>query len=212
MQGAMMIWEYETVRESVNLIPEDDLIHDAQNGNVEAFNQLVLSYQDRVFSIALRILGDGDLAEDITQDTFLAAYRSLSRFRGGSFRAWLYRIATNACYDEVRKHKRHPMLSLEEKEDEYDMPLIQDASQISGILPEHEYEQLELERVIQQAIHHLDVDQRAVVVLVDLQDMDYQEVAQILGVPLGTVKSRLSRARVQLRNLLSAWMQAKDIP
>ncbi len=181
------------------------LVSATQRGDLEAFNQLVLSYQYRVFSLASRIVGDDDLAEDITQMTFLAAYRNISRFRNGSFRSWLFKIATNACLDEIRRQKRHPNQSLEYEEDReekifpiYDMP-------IPNPLPEKEYEQRELDQAIQQALSQLDAGRRAVVVLVDLQEFDYQEAAHILGVPIGTVKSRLGRARLQLRQLLNAF-------
>ncbi len=129
MQDARIKCQYETLRESATGLPEADLIKDAQKGDLEAYNHLVISYQDRVFSLSVSILGDDDLAEDITQETFLSAYRSLTRFRGGSFRSWLYRIATNACYDEIRKRQRHPMLSLEEGEDADEIPLLPDDPQ-----------------------------------------------------------------------------------
>lgn len=197
-----MIRQYETIRDSATGFPEADLIKHAQNGEMEAFNRLVISYQDRVFSLSLRILGDEDSAEDITQDTFLSAYHSLPRFRGGSFRSWLYRIATNACLDEIRKRKRRPVMSFEEGEEALDDSSLPHDFQGSDNLPEKEYERHELEQAIQYALNLLDGNQRAVVVLVDLNGLDYLEAAQILGVPLGTVKSRLARARLQLRHLL----------
>lgn len=199
-----VIWQYETIRDSATSSPEDALIKDAQKGDLEAFNQLVISYQDRVFSLSLRILGDEDTAEDITQDAFLAAYHSLPRFRGGSFRGWLYRIATNACLDEIRRRKRRPMMSLDEGEEANENSLLPYDYQGFSILPEKEYERYEIEQAVQKALNQLGGDQRAVVVLVDLNDLDYLEAAQILGVPLGTVKSRLARARLQLHHLLSA--------
>lgn len=180
------------------------LISSAQKGDLESFNQIVLLYQDKIFSLARRILGDEDLAEDVTQNTFLAAYRGLPRFRNGSFRGWLYRIATNACYDELRWQKKYPQLSLEYEDDAEEIPMPHYDFPGANLLPEQEYERRELEQVIQKALDQLDADQRTVVTLVDLQDFDYQEAAQILGVPLGTVKSRLARARVRLRYLLSS--------
>ncbi len=200
-----MITNYTTLQGNPIRLREADLISATQRGDLEAFNQLVLFYQDRVFSLASRILGDDDLAEDISQMTFLAAHRNGSGFRGGSFYSWLLKIATNACLDELRRRKRHPNLSLEYEEDReeklfpmYDLP-------IPSYLPEKEYEQRELDQAIQQALNQLDADRRAVVVVVDLQDFDYQEAAHILGVPVGTVKSRLGRARLQLREHLKAF-------
>jgi len=196
------IVKYPTIREYRISLTEADLVRAAQKGDLEAFNQLVLLYQDRVFALVLRILGDEDTAEDITQNTFLAAYRSLPGFRNGSFRSWLYRIGTNACYDELRRRKRQPVSSLGYKDEEEEGLLSLDDLPGSRTLPEKEYERHELEQAIQQALNRLDVDQRAAVVLVDLQGFDYTEAAQVLGIPIGTVKSRLARARLRLRHLL----------
>ncbi len=199
-----MIWQSEMVLKSAAGLSEAGLIEAAQRGDLEAFNQLVITYQDQVFSLSRGMSGDDDLAEDITQETFLAAYRSLPRFRGGSFRGWLFRIAANACVDEFRKRRRHPVLSLEDREEAMEGSLLPSDFPGSGISPEKAYEQHEFEQGIQQAIDQLDMDQRAVVVLVDLQEVDYVAAARILGIPLGTLKSRLARARVQLRHLLKA--------
>lgn len=205
MENTMVTTNYVASRESLTGSNEADLVWAAQKGDLEAFNQIVLLYQDRIYALALRILGDEDSAEDITQNTFLTAYRSLPRFRNGSFSSWLYRIATNACYDEIRRRKRHPLLSLEyEDESEEGLLPFYDLSD-ANILPEKEFERHELEQTVQQALNRLDADQRAVVVLVDLQEFDYQEAAQILGVPLGTVKSRLARARLRLSHLLGTF-------
>ena len=180
---------------------EADLVTVAQQGNLEAFNQLVLLHQDKIYGLALRILGDEASAEDITQNTFLSAFRSLPGFRNGSFRSWLYRIASNACYDELRRRKSHPLQPLEYEDGEEPSHLSNFSD--SRSMPEKELERRELGQVVQQALNRLAADQRAVVVLVDLLDFDYQEAAQTLSVPIGTVKSRLARARLQLRNLLS---------
>jgi RNA polymerase sigma factor (sigma-70 family) len=204
-----MFTNYAVTREDSISLNEADLVSAGQKGDLEAFNQIVLIYQDRIFTLAMQILGDDDSAEDATQNTFLAAYRSLPGFRKESFRAWLYRIATNTCYDELRRRKSHPLQSLEYEDEgeerlnpHYDWP-------DSGASPEKEYERRELEQVLRDALSWLDTDQRAVVVLIDLQDFGYQEAAQILGVPIGTVKSRLARARVQLRHRLSAFGDVK---
>jgi RNA polymerase sigma factor (sigma-70 family) len=184
------------------------LISASREGDLDAFNQLVLHYQAMIYNLAQRILGDPDSADDITQDTFLTAYLNLSRFRNGSFRSWLYRIATNACYDVHRQHKRHPVLSIEKEilEEQEFLPLFDVHG--SSLMPEVEFDRHELGQVIQKALNQLDVDQRTVVVLIDLQDFDYQEAAQILGIPVGTVKSRLARARMILRHLLSTFLHA----
>jgi RNA polymerase sigma factor (sigma-70 family) len=191
-------------RESVIDNKEAGLGRVAQKGDAEAFNQLVLSYQDRIFSLAVRILGDEDAADDVTQNTFLSAYLNLPRFRNGSFRSWLFRIATNLCYDVHRRRKRHPLLSIENNDlaEENILPL--DEFSAPSLIPEAAVEKAELERTVQHALNKLDEDQRTVVVMVDIQEFDYRETAQILGVPIGTVKSRLARARVRLTQLLSS--------
>jgi len=194
----MMVTRYATTLESSIGLNEADLVRVAQKGDIEAFNQLVRFYQDRIFSLAARILGDEDSAEDITQNTFLTAYLNLPRFRNGSFRSWIYRIATNACYDELRRHKRYPVLSLEHEGDAEERLLPLYDFQGQSILPEKEVERHELEQAIQLALSQLDVDRRAAVVLVDLQELTYQEAAQVLGIPVGTVKSRLARGRLEL--------------
>lgn len=182
---------------------ESDLVRVAQKGDSDAFNQLVLSYQDGIYNLAARILGDEDAAEDITQNTFLTAYLNLPRFRNGSFRAWLYRIATNLCYDVHRRNKRYTVLPIDDKDlaEEKLLPLYDFSG--SKILPETELERHELEQTVRYALDQLDPDQRTVVVLVDLQDFDYREASSILGIPIGTVKSRLARARMRLHQLLS---------
>ena len=199
-----LVTEYTTTWASLIGLNEIGLVLAAQKGDLEAFNQLVILYQDRIYNLALRILGDEYLTEDITQNTFLIAYRSLPGFRNGSFRSWLYRITVNACYDELRRRKKHPVLSLEDEDrtEERLLPLYDFPTPISS--PGEEYERLELEEVVQQALSWLDAGQRAVVVLVDLQGFDYIEAAQVLGIPIGTVKSRLARARLRLRHLLSS--------
>lgn len=199
----MMTTSYLVAQESSTSSNEASLIFNARHGDVDAFNQLVLSYQDRIYNLAARILGDVALAEDIAQNTFLTAYLNLSRFRNGSFRSWLYRIATNACYDVYRKKKRHTVLSIENIDfaEEKLTPL--DEYPISSTQPEKELERHELERIVQNALRQLEVDQRTIVVLVDQQGFDYQEAAQTLSIPVGTVKSRLARARQRLHQILS---------
>ncbi len=174
---------------------------------MQAFNLLVLTYQEQVFNLALRMLSDESLAEDATQETFLAAYRNLRKFRGGSFRAWLLRIVTNRCYDEIRRQKRQPIQTLEgadaDNGDDLDDPInIKD----SQALPEDVLVNRQLEKAVQNCIEQLSKENRAVVVLVDLHGMDYQAASDVVHVPLGTIKSRLARARLQLQDCLQgAW-------
>jgi RNA polymerase sigma-70 factor, ECF subfamily len=186
---------------------QEALIHDAQTGSLDAFNALVLHYQDSVFNTALRILGDEDLASDATQEAFLSAFRSITSFRGGSFKAWLMRTVTNACYDELRRQKRRPSVPLEpESEDgeEIDSPRWLADPNMS---PEQKAEADEVEHAIQHCLNNLPVEFKTVVIMADIQGMDYSEVAIAVHVPLGTIKSRLARARLRLRECLQGFSE-----
>ena len=205
-----MMTSLAAVKDSSAASDEADLILSARVGDVEAFNRLVLSYQGRVYNLAARILGDADAAEDITQNTFLTAYLNLPRFRNGSFRSWLYRIATNACYDLYRLHHCHPVMSIEALEVSEENLLPVDDFSSPAIVPEVELERREQARQVQHALSHLDLDQRSVVILVDQQEFDYKEAAQILQIPVGTVKSRLARARLRLRQMLSVTLDSSQ--
>lgn len=183
------------------------LIASAQKGDLDAFNRLVLEYQEQVYNLALRFLSDEDEAEDATQTAFINAYQNVKSFRGGSFRAWLLRIVTNHCLDELRRQKRKPSQPLEAydpgSDEEIEDPIwLKD----DNPLPEDQLAQKELDFVIQRCIENLPVDFRAVVLLVDVNGLDYQATSQAARVPVGTVRSRLARARRKLQDCLhSAW-------
>lgn len=179
-----------------------DLIQRALQGDLEAFNPLVLEYQTAAYNQALWILRDRAAAEDFTQEAFIQAFHSLNRFQGGSFRAWLLRIVANACLDELRRRKRRPSLSLTRTGD-YGEEIESEAwLRDPGASVEEIVEQADRRASLQRAINQLPEDYRQAVLLVDVLEMDYAEAAEILGVPLGTVKSRLARARLQLRKRL----------
>ena len=186
---------------------EPALIQSAQRGDLDAFNTLVLHYQDALFNTALRILGDDDLAADATQDAFLSAFQHLNSYRGGSFKAWLMRTVTNVCYDELRRKKRRPTTPLEPDSgdgDEMDSPRwLADPH----LTPEAQAEADELEHAIQHCLDALPIEFRSVVVLADLQGLDYAEVAAAIRAPLGTIKSRLARARLRLRACLQGFAE-----
>ena len=183
------------------------LIHAAQNGDLDAFNSLVLAYQDSVYNTALRILGDGELAADASQDAFLSAFRNITSFRGGSFRAWLLRTVTNACYDELRRRKRRPAVPLEPETGEGEELESPRWLADPALTPEQELEADELEHAIQHCLDALPTDFRTVVVLADIQGLDYSEVAVSIRAPLGTIKSRLARARLRLRECLRGFTE-----
>lgn len=183
---------------------ETALLRAAWKGDLEAFNRLVLAYQGLAYNVALRITGETRSAEDATQEAFISAFRSLRSFRGGSFRAWLLRIVTNACYDELRRQKRRPASSLE------DLPASEEGVDpggeatlaTAGSHPEEEAERSELRRAIERCLNELPADFKTLAVLIDIQGLDYREAAQAIGRPVGTVKSRLARARGRLRDCL----------
>ncbi|HMQ34292.1 MAG TPA: sigma-70 family RNA polymerase sigma factor [Chloroflexaceae bacterium] len=180
---------------------EQRLVEAGQRGDVEAFNQLVRLYEGRVYNLCYRMLGDADAAADVTQDTFISAYRNLNRFRGGMFRSWLFRIATNACYDALRARKRRPTVSLSAPSDlDDDAPAFDIAD--TGESPDERALRRELSAAIQRGIAQLPEDQRIVIILSDVQGLAYEEIAEVTSTNLGTVKSRLSRARARLRDIL----------
>lgn len=186
---------------------EQALITDAQNGSLDAFNTLVLHFQDVVFNTALRILGDEDQAADAAQEAFISAFKAIQSFRGGSFKAWLLRTVTNACYDELRRKKRRPTTPLEPETDdgeEMDSPRwLADPN----MTPDQAAEADELEHAIQHCLNNLPLEFKTVVVMADIEGLDYTEVAHTVRVPLGTVKSRLARARLRLQECLQGFAE-----
>lgn len=178
---------------------EKAAIRAAQKGDAQAFNRLVLIYQGLAYNVAYRMLGDEDSAADATQDAFLSAYRAIGQFRGGSFKAWLLRIVTNACYDQLRRQQRRPSTSLDDLIVDSDhSTLFEDERET----PEHHAMRQELAQEIQQGLRTLPVEQRVTLILSDIQGLSYEEIAAVTGTSLGTVKSRLSRGRARLRDYL----------
>jgi RNA polymerase sigma-70 factor (ECF subfamily) len=186
---------------------ESALISAARKGDLDSFNSLVLAYQELIYNQAFRVMGEISAADDATQEAFITAFRKLNTYRGGSFRAWLLRIVTNICYDELRRRKRYPTTQLEPLDDsgeEIETPMwIADPSES----PEESAERAELGRAIQRCIDDLPYEFKVVVSLVDIQGLDYAEVAEIVDTPLGTVKSRLARARSRLRQCLQGFWE-----
>jgi RNA polymerase sigma-70 factor, ECF subfamily len=181
---------------------EQILINKAKNGDLEAFNQLVLTYQEIVYRQACYWLKDLEKAADITQDVFVKAFQNLSSFRGGSFKAWLLRIMTNTALDELRRQKRHPMIPLnpyDNENEEIESPfwLIDHSAS-----PEEISEQRAMSRDVERALSRLPASYRLIINLIDIEGLDSKEAAQALGAPIGTIKSRLARARVMLRERL----------
>jgi len=182
---------------------ERRLVETAQRGDVESFNALVRLYEGRLYNLCYRMLGDADSAADAAQDAFLSAFRNLRSFRGGSFRSWILRIATNTCYDVLRARKRRPTTSLDIETDggEDSAPLqIADSAES----PDDFALRRELAAAIQHGLATLPEEQRIILILSDIQGLAYEEIADITDTNLGTVKSRLSRGRARLRDVLKA--------
>ena len=178
----------------------DALVTRAQGGDLTAFNALVLRFQDAVYSLTLRMLGDPASAEDVTQDAFIRAWQRFETFRGGSFRSWLFTIAANRARDELRRRGRRPSTSLDEARDDPNRADLDPPD--AGPTAHDLVEQAELRRALEAALRTLPDDWREIVVLADVQGLDYAEVAAVVGIPVGTVKSRLSRARGRLREVI----------
>ncbi|MGE5138215.1 MAG: sigma-70 family RNA polymerase sigma factor [Rudaea sp.] len=186
---------------SVHLTREEQLVRNAQNGDVWAFNELVRAYQSLAYHIAYRVLADGEVAADATQEAFILAYKHIGAFRGGSFKAWLLRIVTNSCYSQLRTKQRKPVVSLDsavEPDKQRGRLQARDES------PEDYAERRELNATIQQGLKTLPNDQRMTLVLSDIEGLSYKEIAVMTGTNMGTVKSRLARARALLRDYLLA--------
>lgn len=186
---------------------EQALILDALDGDLDSFNGLVLHYQDMAYNVAYRIMGEPGAADDATQEAFISAYQKLEQYRGGSFKAWLLRIVTNACYDELRRRQRQPITPL--KPEMNDGDVIEDPYWIEDQSPnlEESVEKEELQKAIQQCINELDQKFKTVLVLVDVEGLDYETTAEAVGIPLGTVKSRLARARERVQECLQGFWE-----
>jgi RNA polymerase sigma-70 factor (ECF subfamily) len=181
------------------------LVARSQKGDVGAFNMLVERYQSLAYALALRMLGDPDAAADVTQDAFFSAFRAIQAFRGASFRAWLLRIVSNACFDVFRARSRQPTSSLDEL---LDSETGGDAAAPATLVdsswdPERAVLRAEVIVAIHGALLQLPGDQRLAVILSDVQGLPYDEIARIMDSPLGTVKSRIARARGHLRTILA---------
>jgi RNA polymerase sigma-70 factor (ECF subfamily) len=178
----------------------DGLVARAREGDPQAFNALVARFQDGIYSLTLRMLGSSQPAEDATQETFIRAWRRIDTFRGGSFRSWLFTIAANQARDELRRRRRRPASSLDQARDDPDRADLDPPS--DDPTAQEEVERLEMRAALERALQTLPDDWREVVVLSDIHGMDYREVAEATGLALGTVKSRLSRARSRLRDVI----------
>ena len=182
---------------------ENELVRRAQNGDVAAFETLIEDYQKRIFSIAYRMIQHQEDAADLTQEVIVKIFKNLDKFKGDAkFSTWVYRIATNTCLDEIKKARRHTIYSLD-KEIETEEGSIAAQLPDTAPTPEEAAERKDLKKAIYAAIEELGKEHKQVIVLRDLHGLAYEEIADILQCSVGTVKSRISRARGNLKKLLA---------
>jgi RNA polymerase sigma-70 factor (ECF subfamily) len=177
---------------------EENLVSLASKGDLDAFNQLVLMYQNLAYHYAYVVLGDPAQAEDAAQDSFVRAFQHIAEFRGGSFRAWILKIVTNSAYDILRRSRRHPTQSLfpeDEHGDDIESPawLTDPKTSVEALVERADFS-IDLYRLVDK----LPEVYRTVLTLIDMYELDSAAAAQVLKVPIGTVKSRLARARFRL--------------
>ena len=180
---------------------ERELVSRARAGDTAAFEQLMLDSQDRVYTLCLRMTGDREDALDLAQETFFNAWRGLGSFQGNSsFSTWVYRLASNACIDFLRKRKRRQQGESPHSLDDEEAPLPEPADPRGS--PEEELERRELRRAVERGLQALPDHHRQVLVMRELSGMSYQEIGAVLDLDLGTVKSRIARARLALKKFL----------
>lgn len=183
---------------------ESKLIMRAIQGNLDAFNQLVVIYQTAVYNTAFRIMNDSEAADDIAQTAFISAWQHMGSFKGDSFKPWILRITINACYDEIRRLRRHPSTPLEpvseENEENEDAVWLTDPS----LQPDELSLQKDTMATVADCMGSLPEEYRIVLQLIDVHEFNYQDAADMINKPLGTIKSRLLRARLRMRSCLES--------
>jgi RNA polymerase sigma-70 factor, ECF subfamily len=194
--------ETQTTSDLITTGIEHTWIQAAQKGDMQAFNQLVLTYQESLYNWACYLVNDSDVAADLTQTVFITAYEKIKSFRNGSFRSWLFQIAKNRSIDIHRSHQRHHTVSLNQTIDDENEQEWIDQIEDEHLSPDEQIEHMEQAYAIQHLLQKLPEPYRSVLVLVDVNEMDYEEAARALNVPIGTIKSRLVRARLKMRESL----------
>lgn len=184
------------------MFTDEELVRLSQKGDINAFEQLISKYQQKIYNIAYRLMGNHHDANDLAQEALIKVYKSIGSFRlDASFSTWSYHIVTNVCRDELRKRSRHQASSLDEPISLYDGEINKEVADFT-FCPEDVYQQKESEEYIQKLINSLNPDYRIVVVLREIAGLSYEEIATELDLTLGTVKSRLNRARKYLKDMI----------
>lgn len=181
---------------------EQQLIIDARKGDVAAFEALIGEHQKRIFSIAFRMAGNPEDAADMAQEVLIKIFKNLGKFQGNSkFSTWVYRVATNTCLDELKKLRRHTAYSLDQELETEEGSVAAELAD-EAPTPEESAERRDLQRAVSEAIGMLSEDHKKAILLRDMQGFSYEEIANILQCSVGTVKSRINRARAQLKKIL----------
>lgn len=187
------------VKAVLSATEEADAIAAARRGDLAAFNRLVAAYEGLAYSVAYRTLQNSDSAADAVQDSFVKAYKAIGAFQGGSFKSWIIRIVANTCYDLLRTRQHRMTDSLDDLAVDEDHAIqFEDPAES----PADYAERMELSALIEQSIAALPADLRLVLTLCDVHGYSYEEIAEMAQLPMGTVKSRISRARARIRDLL----------
>lgn len=181
---------------------EKHLLESAKKGDIEAFEKLIEAHEKKVFNIALRMMGNYEDAKDMAQEAFIRVFKSIGSFKEqSSLSTWIYRIITNICLDELRKRKNRKVMSIDDNI-KYDDGEIKRDIVSDDLTPEEKVERDEVKRMVSYAINELSDEHRTAIVLRDIQGFSYKEISEIVNCPEGTVKSRISRARQALREIL----------
>lgn len=184
---------------------ELELVEKALKGDLQAFNDLVLSYQQMAYNLAYRMLGSPAAASDATQEAVISMYRKLDSYRGGSFKSWFLRIVSNECLDELRRQKRRPSVPLEQENEDGEIMETAFWMKDNSLPYEDQLSNAELQKALTHCLEGLEDKFKTVIVLVDISGEDYETVAKVTRVPIGTIKSRLARARQKMQNCLQGF-------
>ena len=184
---------------------EVELVEKALKGDLQAFNDLVLTYQEMAFNLAYRMLGSTAAAADATQEAVISMYRKLESYRGGSFKSWFLRIVSNECLDELRRQKRRPTISLDQENEDGEINESASWMKDDSLPYEDQISNAELEKALTHCLDGLEEKFKSVIVMVDVSGEDYETVAGIIRVPIGTVKSRLARGRQKMQDCLQGF-------